>query len=110
MLELIKGLVKRGVSNKEVANVKTQMKGKYEMGLENAENQVSHNGKELLLYDNTHITPYKYMYDTYAGITREDINRVIAKYFKLENMNIAMVGGKLPKSESIQRLSMRVFE
>lgn len=110
MLELIKDLVKRGVSTKEIANVKTQMKGKYEMGLENAENQVSHNGKRLLLYDNTHITPYKYMYDTYAEIAREDINRVIAKYFKPENMNIAMVGGKLPKSESIQQMSMRIFE
>jgi len=107
MLDLVSDLVKRGVSEKEVSVVKKYMKGKRIMNLENAETQVSYNGREWLLHNDETIVPYKSVYDThYAPITRSRINHVIAKYFKPENMNVAMVGGDLPNVDLVKRMAM----
>jgi predicted Zn-dependent peptidase len=110
MLDLLADLVKHGVSEKEVAGVKKYMKGHEEMNLEDADTQVSHNGLSWLLYNSESVVPYKDIYDTwYADVSREQINNVIAKYFKPENMNVAMVGGDLPDVRLVKRMAMEMW-
>ena len=110
MLELLVGLVKRGVSEKEVSAAKKYVEGKRTMSLEDADTQVSHNGTGWLLHNTEQIVPYKDTFDTYYNpITRERINQLIAKYFKPENMSVAMVGGDLPDVNLVKRMAMEMW-
>jgi hypothetical protein len=110
ILELLSDLVKRGVTDKEIAVYKKYMRGKRTMSLEDADTQVSYNGLTWLLHNTESIVPYKSVFDVYyASITRERINHVIAKYFKPENMNVAMVGGDLPNVNLVKRMAMEIW-
>jgi hypothetical protein len=59
-----------------------------------------------LLYDkhnNDKIIPYREMYNTYfKNVTRTQINDVIKKYFKPENMTVCIVGSHIPELKIIQ--------
>ena len=110
MLDLLANLVKHGVTEKEVSRTKTYLDGKRMMNLENPHTQVENNGISMLLYNSEDTVPYKEGFNTYyKPITRERINQVIAKYFKPENMNIAMVGGNLPDVNLVKRMAMEMW-
>ena len=108
VLDLISDLVKKGVSEKEVAIVKKHIKGKRMRGLEDAGNQVFYNGCKWFLKEEEHFSSYKDNHE-YAAVRREEINAMIAKYFKPENMSIAMVGGDLPNVNLLKRMAMEMW-
>ena len=104
IMDMIRDLIKHGVSEKELSETKRYLEGKQMLNMENAETQVDYNGKELFLHNTTHIDPYKTLYQKHIQpITREDIHRVIIKYFTPENMNVAIVGGGLGSTLAIRK-------
>lgn len=106
IMGIIRDLIRRGVSEKELSETKQYLHGKQLLNIENAETQVDYNGKQLFLHNTPEIVPYCSVYEKHiAPITCEDIRRVIARYFKSENMNVAIVGGKLASESAIRKIS-----
>ena len=105
IIDIIRDLLKHGVSENELQKTKQYLEGKQMLDMEEAETQVDYNGKELFLHNTEEITRYKDTFNTnIKPITREKIHEMIMKYFKADNMNVAIVGGKLPSKESIQTI------
>ena len=67
-------------------------------------NLADHNGKEMLIYGNSHkIISYADIFDTfYKDLNKKHINNVITKYFKPENMSFCIVGEKIPSLNTIK--------
>jgi predicted Zn-dependent peptidase len=98
--EVIDDIIQNGVTEKEVENAKKMIEGKNLIALENAETQVSHNGKEWLLHNDANVVPYKDVYSRhYKDIKHAKVNEVIKKYFKRDNLNVVMIGGNLPSND-----------
>jgi predicted Zn-dependent peptidase len=110
MIDIIQDLLKRGVSENELQKTKQYVQGRQILNMENAETQVEYNGKQLFLHNTEDIIKYKETYDTnIKPITRRQINEVIMKYFKADNMNVAIVGGQLPSKENIHKICEFAF-
>jgi predicted Zn-dependent peptidase len=105
IIGMIRDLIQHGVSEKELSETKQYLRGKQLLNMEDAETQVDYNGKQLFLHNTPEIDPYRSVYEKHiAPITCEDIRRVIARYFKSDNMNVAMVGGKLVPESAIRKV------
>lgn len=102
---LIRDLIQHGVSEKELSETKQYLRGKQLLNMEDAETQADYNGKQLFLHNTPEIDPYHSIYEKHvAPITCEDIRRVIDRYFKSDNMNVAIVGGKLAPESAIRKM------
>jgi predicted Zn-dependent peptidase len=103
---LLHDLIKSGITQTELTDAKHNLKGKMLLELEDIDTQADHNGTEILLYDkhiDDKIIPYREMYATYyKNVTRTQINDVIKKYFKPENMTACIVGSHIPELKIIQ--------
>jgi hypothetical protein len=109
MVDMLVDLVKHGVSEKEIADTKKYIEGKRQMNLEDSETQVSYNGLQSLLHNETEVIPYRKTYrEFYADLTRKEIHELIRKYIRPENMNIAMVGGNLPGENTVRKIAQRL--
>ena len=109
IMDMLIDIVKHGVSEKEIADMKKYIEGKRQMNLEDSETQVSYNGLQLLLHNETEVVPYRKTYrEFYADLTRKEIHELIRKYIRPENMNIAMVGGNLPGENAIRKIAQRL--
>jgi len=98
IIELLNDLITKGVTNKEVEMAKKIKREK--MNISNQDNYTlaEHNGKEMLLYgDNHNFVSHSDLFDTYyKDLNKTDINNVIQKYFKPENMSVSIVGEHIP--------------
>jgi predicted Zn-dependent peptidase len=84
------------------------LKGKLLLQLENPLSQVQYNGEEVL-FGNEHIIPYGEIYERfYKNITRGDVNAIIKKYFKPENMCVCLVSEKLPSLSQVKKEFARI--
>jgi predicted Zn-dependent peptidase len=108
--ELLHRLIRSGVSAEETHNAKTFTRGKQRMDLEKVNEPVEYNGTEFLLGDAENLIRYNELYETkYAHIMPVDVNRVIDKYFKPENMCLSIVGGNLPSQTVIEKYCRGIF-
>ena len=98
IIDLLNDLIKNGVTNKEIEMAKKTKNEKMNINREDNYSLAEHNGKEFLLYGNTHnIISYADVFDTfYKDLNKNQINNVIKKYFKQENMNVCIVGEHIP--------------
>ena len=102
LIQLLYDLVKTGVTQKEVNDAKGNFKGKFIQSLENPQMPCYHNGVEQIIYDNPHSIPYKDLYSVhYSKITKKDINEMIVKYVKCENMVVCLFGEHVPSRDSV---------
>jgi len=110
IIDLLHDLIKHGIKQSELTETKSNLKGKMMLNREDIDTQTSHNGYEYLLFGANRsvsrgdkIIPYRDVYDTfYKNITMQQINDVIRKYFKPENMTVCIVGSHIPSLKTIQ--------
>jgi predicted Zn-dependent peptidase len=104
IIGLLNDLIKNGVSNKEVEMAKKMKQEKMNINKEDNYNLAEHNGREMLLYGNAdNIISYTHLFDScYKDLNKTQINNVITKYFKPENMSICIVGEHIPSLSIIK--------
>jgi 5,10-methylene-tetrahydrofolate dehydrogenase/methenyl tetrahydrofolate cyclohydrolase len=57
------------------------------------------------------IIPYSKAYDTfYKNITKKEVDAIIKKYFKKSNMNVCLVGEKLPALNDVKTICEKVIQ
>lgn len=110
LIDLINDLIENGVKEEDFKVAKKFMKSKFEMDLEDNDVSSLHNAEYVLFYSSNlylssphsqpSIQPHPYvsydqMYDKYyKHITIHQVNEVIKKYFRKENMNVCLLGGE----------------
>lgn len=104
IIDLLNDLIKNGVTEKEIDFAKKTKYEKMNIKREDNYNLADHNGKEMLIYGNSHkIISYADIFDTfYKDLNKKHINNVITKYFKPENMSVCIVGEKIPSLNAIK--------
>jgi hypothetical protein len=108
-VDILHGLIRNGITEGEFNMAKGYVKGKILLELENQLAQVQYNGEEVL-FGNENIVPYGEIYEQfYKNITRDDVNAVIKKYFKPENMCVCLVSEKLPSLEQVKKEFARII-
>ena len=104
IMDMVRDLIRNGVSEKELSETKQYLEGKQMLNMEDAGTQVDYNGREMFLHNTTDIVPYRSVYEKHVRpITRADIHRVIRTYLNPENMNVAIVGGGLGSIPAIRK-------
>ena len=111
LIGLINDLLKYGVNDKEFLLAKISKKEKMKLNLEDNDVLAEHIGKEFLLYGvKRKIISYSDIYETYfKNITKENINTVIRKYFKPENMSVCIVGEQIPSQRVIENECSKII-
>lgn len=108
MIHLLRDLKQNGIQLEELKRAKGYLKGKNRMALENIDNLTEYNGMAYMLSETDsqfkkEFIPYMELYDKYYhNITLDDIQRVIAEYFCVENMAIGIMGEKIPSRKQIE--------
>jgi len=110
IINMLNGLIKKGVSDAEFKTAKRNFRGKIQIELEDSSVLAGHNGRDLVLYsDPDNIIPYSRFFEHYIEpITRADILAVIHKYFKKERMVVTMVSEHLPNQTAVERECQRL--
>jgi predicted Zn-dependent peptidase len=110
VLDIIKDLLRRGVTQKELSDAKGNLKGQFIISKEQSQNKCIHNGMEYIIFDINEPNQYETLYDKYyASVTKKDIDEIIRKYFVPENMLICLVGEHLPSLGSVKKTSRYLF-
>jgi hypothetical protein len=105
-MDLLKELVEKGITKKELEYVKHFLEGKNRMNTELSGRQCGYNAVGVFLCNGTDdtIVPYFRLYeDLYQDITTEQIHEIIRQYFTRDNMFITIHGGKLPSETSVRK-------
>jgi len=91
LVHIIRGLIHNGITDAELEAAKGNLKGTFLLDLENPLSRVQYNGEEVL-FGNENIIPYDEIYERfYKNITRDDVNDMIKKYFRHDNMCVCLV-------------------
>lgn len=111
IIGLINDLLKNGITETEFVLAKNSKKEKMKLNLENNDVLAEHNGKEFLLYgDKRKIISYSDIYEKhYKDITKEQVNIVIRKFFKPENMSVCIVGEQMPTQSTIEKECSKII-
>jgi predicted Zn-dependent peptidase len=111
IIGLINNLLKNGITEKEFVLAKNSKKEKMKLNLEDNDVLAEHNGKEFLLYgDKRKIISYSDIYEKhYKDITKEQVNTVIRKFFKPENMSVCIVGEQIPSQNTIEKECSKII-
>jgi len=98
IINVLKGLIKYGIDEKELAMAKNNARGDFIADLSDIDGLAFHNGLWAL---HKKILPKSKMYDTFfKNVTMEYMNDCIRRYFSLKQMRIAAIGN-VPATNSI---------
>jgi predicted Zn-dependent peptidase len=106
LMDLLKELVEKGITKKELEYVQHFLEGKIRMNTELSDRQCAYNAIEAFLCNKTNdtIVPYFRLYeDLYQHVTSDQVHEIIRKYFTRDNMFITIHGGKLPSETSVRK-------
>jgi hypothetical protein len=110
VLDIIKDLLRRGVTQKELTDAKGYLKGQFVISMEQSQNKCIHNGMEHIIFDIETPTHYEALYAKYyESVTKKDIDKMIRKYFVPENMLVCLVGEHLPSLASLKKTCHYLF-
>lgn len=101
VMDEISLLCKGGITDKEFYEAKEQLKGSFMLGLESAGARMNRNGR-VLLNTGTVMTPDEVI-QKINGVTKEEINRCIAKTFDFSLLSASCVG-RVKKGDSLYKL------
>jgi len=108
LMQLCIDLIKDGITEKELLVAKGNIRGKYILKTEDSDTMASYNGKNYLLnsdYSSNDMVLYQDVYKEYIEpITIGEINRIIKKYFLIENMVIGIIGENPPNEKKIKKM------
>lgn len=104
LVEMLNDLIKNGITETELILAKNYYKRNMYINLNNGKIAV-YNGIQMLVFgQDKNIVPYEKYFDTYfKSITKEQMHDVIKKYFIKSNMNIGLIGNKLPSDIMIKK-------
>lgn len=103
IVDILTDLRKHGVRQSELDTTKGFMRGRSHNGNENGSTLCNNNAIGAMLYPSEAICPYAKVYETYYhNITKPEVDEVIRKYIRLDNMTVCMIGDHLPKLKDIQ--------
>ena len=104
IIDMLNDLIRNGITSSELTLAKNYNQNKYKMNKEDIVGQAIHNAEYLLLYhEKEEFVSYNDIFDThYKSITREQINGIIKKYFIKSNMNVSILGNKIPSLKIIK--------
>jgi predicted Zn-dependent peptidase len=110
VITMLNDLLKNGIKQDELAMIKSNLKGSMILDIQNNDTSAFHNGLETLMGSDT-IVPYCNLYEKYyASITKNDVNNIIRKYIKKENMVICLLGENVPSLESVKHECEKIVE
>ena len=103
LIKLLRDIQKKGnITLSEMEQNKSYIRGILSLKMNSNETYTEHNGQQCLLYGMDNIISYRDIYSTYyEPLTIDDMERVIQKYIRLDEMFITMVGTKLPSPTTI---------
>ena len=102
IIGMLNDLIKKGVSQSELTNIKSNLKGSMSLDLQDIETSAFHNGLSYLM-DNENIVCYKNLYDKfYANVTKTQLHEMIKKYFIKENISVCLLGEHVPTIEKVK--------
>lgn len=107
IIDLLNDLYRSGVTKEEVALFKGYIKGQQHINMEDSYNKCEYNGKNLMLYGEEFTSYDKLFQKCYQSISKPEIDSVIKKYFKKENMTVCLLGSGIPSLERIKRATDR---
>jgi len=100
IIQMIRDLVKDGITRQELELAKSSYRGKMLVSVENADSIASYNGKNAL-FGIVNPPEYDYVYEKIIKpLSLSEINRAIRKYFRMENMIVSVVG-RTPPTEKM---------
>lgn len=106
----LKDLLKNGITQDELSMIKSNLKGSMILDIQNNDTSAFHNGLETLMGIET-IVPYCNLYEKYyASITKNDVNDIIKKYIKKENMVVCLLGENVPSLQSVKTECEKIVE
>lgn len=104
IVNLLNKLCKEGVTKEEVEIAKGYTKGNYLSDMQKASHISTANGTDYFIYNTPEIVPYDKIYDTYyKTITKEDVMRIIRKYFIQDRLVICLLGEQIPSLASVKK-------
>ena len=102
IIGMLNDLIKKGVSQTELTNIKSNLKGSMSLDLQSIEISTFHNGLDALMENDIQI-PYIDLYEKYySSITKTQVNQILKKYFIKENMNVCLLGEHVPSIEKVK--------
>lgn len=103
-------LLKNGITQDELSMIKSNLKGSMILDIQNNDTAAFHNGLETLMGIET-IVPYCNLYEKYyAPITKNDVDNIIKKYIKKENMVVCLLGENVPSLQSLKNECEKIVE
>ena len=111
MIQLINELIEHGVKPSELEITRGYIRGQINIDLEDSDEAACHNGEQALLYPDKKIIPSSKIYETfYKNITKKEVDTIIQKYFKKSNMNVCLIGEKLPALNDVKTICEKVIQ
>jgi predicted Zn-dependent peptidase len=102
VIGILNNLITKGVTQSELNDSKSNLKGNMKLDLQDIETSAFHNGLSYLM-DNENIVSYKNLYDKYyANVTKSQVHDIIKKYFIKENMSVCLLGQHVPSFEKVK--------
>ena len=99
---MLNDLIKKGVSQTELTNTKSNLKGSMALDLQSVETSTFHNGLSFLMGNDDQI-PYIDLYEKcYANVTKAQLHEIIKKYLIKENMSVCLLGEHVPTIEKVK--------
>jgi len=97
IVDIIHDIYLHGLDQSEIDIAKGYVRGKINIKVDDGYAKCYHNGASALIYPSEPICPYSKMYDTfYRDITKADLDAVVRKYLRRDNMTVCMVGEHIP--------------
>jgi len=116
IMKLFHDLLKDGVTERELEVAKGNIRGNMLLYMEDNDNIADYNGQETLFSGDklfsrdSSYTAYEDIFKKYIEpVTKEQIQGVIDRYFKRENMVVGVIGEKIPSKKSIEKICESFF-
>ena len=90
---LLKDFIEKGITPQELNTAKHFIQGRMILNMDNQDTNAIYNGEQVLFYNKKQIIPYQNIYETYyQHITLDQVQQIIRRYFKKENMSVCVLG------------------
>jgi predicted Zn-dependent peptidase len=107
LIDLVKQLLKSGVTQEELDTAKGNFKGELLIQQEKITNTAEYNGLQCAIYPDESFVPYSDIYAScYDKITLKEVNETIKKYLKYSNMYISTIGKKGSHDPSLEQMKI----
>ena len=103
IINILNGLIYKGITKEELIIFKNNIKGSMLLDIQNNESSAFHNGLETLMCVEK-VVKYKDLYDEYyVKMNVDEVNKVLRKYLKKENMSVCIFGENVPSLQSVKK-------